>query len=165
MLHEPTVFVLGAGASYGDTLVPKYDVEESPSRIPLINQFFDSECMFDEADIVERDYSKLLEYIRKGWGIRDDFGSGKWRVLNLEDVFTHLAIDVEFASADTDQKSDAQLKLSALKTYIGRSICNRSIRRFGKFTQQLVEHLRPQDSIITFNYDQISDILAALESD
>jgi hypothetical protein len=67
------------------------------------------------------------------------------------------AIDYEFALEGTDHKAEAQLRLSALKTYIRRSICSRSIGSFGKLTQQLIEHLRPQDSIISFNYDLLVD--------
>jgi hypothetical protein len=90
MFQKPTVFVLGAGASFGDTLVSKGEDEESPSRIPLINQFFDSAYMFDEPSVVESTYSGLVEYIKKGWRIRDVFGTGRWRSLDLEDVFTDL---------------------------------------------------------------------------
>jgi len=157
MIGEPTVFVLGAGASYGDTLVSKLDCKETKSRIPLIDQSFRSDCMFDRIDNVERDYSSLIKYIKDVWRIDDSFGTGAWRSLDLEGVFTSLAIDTEFASDCTDEKAEAQLRLNALKMYIASSISARTLCRYGKFTRQLVKSLTPQDSIISFNYDLLVD--------
>lgn len=115
---DKTVFILGAGASYGDTLVDFGDDKETTARIPLSNQFFRPEFLEGEIEVIKRDYSALLEYIKTDWNNNWPFGSGSWEHLNLEDVFTSLAIENEFAPSDTDGKAKAQLRLNSLKKYI-----------------------------------------------
>jgi len=48
--RNKTVFILGAGASYGDTLVDFDDDKETDCRIPLTNQFFRSEFLGGEIE-------------------------------------------------------------------------------------------------------------------
>jgi hypothetical protein len=157
MNRERTVFVLGAGASYGDTLVDFGDDKETTCRIPLTNQFFRPEFLEGEIEAIKRDYSDLLEYVKANWNNNWPLGSGRWEHLNLEDVFTSLAIENEFAPSDTDEKAKTQLRLNSLKKYIRKLIGRNSLNKYGKFTRQLVENLKTQDSIITFNYDLLID--------
>lgn len=56
MDRQRTVFVLGAGASYGDTLVDNENLEETTRRIPLANQFFQSVYLDGEIEAIKRDY-------------------------------------------------------------------------------------------------------------
>ena len=151
------VFVLGAGASYGDTLVDIHTGEETHNDIPLINQFFQSDYLFDDTSKIERSYADLITYIREAWRITDPLGTKKWRSLDMEDVFTSLAIQNEFAPPDSDAKAHAQLLLNSLKRFIQHLIGRRSHSKYGKLTRQLVEGLRVQDSIISFNYDLLVD--------
>src|SRR6266436_1408426 len=90
--NDRTVFILGAGASYGDTLV-NYEVDEVEIThgIPLTNQFFQLEYLEGEIEDIERDYPELLKYIKTNWRLRK-FASAHWRSLNLEDVFTSLGL-------------------------------------------------------------------------
>lgn len=148
---------MGAGASYGDTLVDIFDAEETTRRIPLINQFFQSEYLGGEIEDIKRDYRDLLDYIKANWNIYYPLGFEAWRSLNLEEVFTSLAIANEFAPSDTDGKAQTQLLLNSLKKYIRKLIGMHSLNSYGKYTRQLVKSLRAQDSIITFNYDLLID--------
>lgn len=155
--RNKTVFILGAGASYGDTLVDFDDDKETDCHIPLTNQFFRPKFLGGEIEALKREYSELLEYVRANWNNNWGFGSGSWEHLNLEDVFTSLAIENEFAPSDTDEKARTQLLLNNLKRYIRRVIAKNSLNRYGKFTRQVVKNLKTQDSIITFNYDLLLD--------
>jgi hypothetical protein len=155
--NDRTVFILGAGASYGDTLVGLFDDKETACRIPLTNQFFQSEYLEGEIEDIKRDYQDLLSYIKDGWHNQWPLGTERWRSLNLEDVFTSLAIENEFAPSGTDEKAKTQLRLNSLKKYIRKLIGKNSLNSYGKFTRQLVENLKTQDSIITFNYDLLID--------
>jgi hypothetical protein len=109
--RNKTVFILGAGASYGDILVEFCDDKETTYHIPLTNQFFQSEFLGGEIEAIKRDYSDLLEYIKTDWNNNWPLGSERWEYLNLEDVFTSLAIENEFAPSDTDEKAKTQLRL------------------------------------------------------
>ncbi|MDX6577836.1 MAG: hypothetical protein QOE96_3789 [Blastocatellia bacterium] len=155
--RNKTVFILGAGASYGDTLVDFDDDKETDCRIPLTNQFFRPEFLGGEIEDIKREYSDLIEYIKTDWNNNWPLGSGRWEHLNLEDVFTSLAIENEFAPSDTDEKAKTQLRLNNFKKYIRKLIGKNSLNKYGKFTRQLVENLKTQDSIITFNYDLLID--------
>ncbi len=148
--NDRTVFILGAGASHGDTLVDLFDDKETACRIPLTNQFFQSEYLGGEIEDIKRDYHDLLDYIKFGWNNYYPLGSESWRSLNLEDVFTSLAIENEFAPSDTDDKAQTQLLLSSFKKYIRKLIGTHSLNRYGRFTRELVKSLKTQDSIITF---------------
>lgn len=74
-----TVFVLGAGASFGDTLItieePNQEAKEEefpePPNPPLICNFFDAEFLNSDSDTVEKINWNLVQYIRRRWGITD----------------------------------------------------------------------------------------------
>ena len=151
-----TVFILGAGSSFGDTFFSNDDTPRP--NPPLIYQFFDSRYWQGEAeDFTQGRYAHLIRRISNHWGIKDEFGSGKWRALSLEDVFTTFAIENEFAPIGTEEKAYSQLFLSDLKRYIRRAIGYSTAFRMGKFTQLLASELKENDSIITFNYDLLMD--------
>lgn len=161
-----SVFVLGAGASFGDTLItfeePNEKAKEEeevpePPNPPLICNFFDSEFLNSDPDTVEKINWNLVQYIKQRWGITDPFATGMWKNLSLEDVFTHVAIDNEFLPEGSSQKARAQLLLNELKNYIRRIIGHSTAFRFGKYTHFLSRNLQEDDSIISFNYDLLLD--------
>jgi hypothetical protein len=156
-----TVFVLGAGASYGDTLqfYPDYPdtTTAPPPNPPLTNQFFDAKHLYGEPEEVAKDYSRLVTHIRNHWGIEGPFGSSSWTSLSIEDVFTSLALLNDFSPAGTNEKVLSQLLLNDLNRYIRRSIAYSTLYRFGTHTRSLAQYLKPEDSVLSFNYDLLMD--------
>jgi len=74
----------------------------------------------------------MIAYIRRGWGIKGEFGTEDWLKVNLEDVFTPAAIDVEFNPVGTNAHAKSQLLLNQIKRHasfvLGRStICRYNI--------------------------------------
>lgn len=124
---------------------------------PLICDFFKSEFFYPDAEFVDRQHWQLMDYIRKHWGVNEPLGTGKWRSLNLEDVFTSLAIESEFSPAGTDSYAYSLLLLNSIKNYIREIIGHSTIFRFGQYTHLLARNLKPDDSVITFNYDLLMD--------
>jgi hypothetical protein len=156
-----TVFVLGAGASYGDTLQfhSGYTGETTapPPNPPLSNQFFDAEHLHGEPEHVEKEYARLVAHIRNHWGIDRPFGDPPWTALSIEEVFTSLALLNDFSPAGTSEKAISQLLLNDLTRYIRRSIGYSTLFRFGPHTRLLAQQLKPEDSVLTFNYDLLMD--------
>lgn len=156
-----TVFVLGAGASHGDALQfhSGYTGETTPppSSPPLSNQFFDAHHLYGEPEQVEREYAHLVAHIRKHWSINRPFGDPPWTILSIEEVFTSLALLNDFAPAGTNEKAISQLLLNDLTRYIRRSIGHSTLFRFGPYTRFLAQQLRPEDSVLSFNYDLLMD--------
>jgi hypothetical protein len=139
-----TVFVLGAGASYGDSLKEKKDPGDlsqngrdevvSIANPPLIHNFFDSRFLYAEPETVERTNWRTIGYIRNRWGIQDAFGDTQWRSISLEAVFSGLAIENEFSPSGTDQNAQTQLALNDLKNYIRKIIGHSTGFRHGEYT-------------------------------
>jgi hypothetical protein len=156
-----TVFVLGAGASHGDTLQFHSGYPDTtsapPPNPPLTNQFFDADYLHGQPDEVEKDYSHLVAHIRSHWGIDGPLGGPSWGSLSIEEVFTSLALLNEFSPAGTNEKAISQLLLNDLNRYVRRSIGRSTLFRFGTNTRSLAQHLKPEDSVISFNYDLLMD--------
>ncbi len=153
--------MLGAGASYGDTLQfhPGYPDGTSapPPNPPLTNQFFDANYLYGQSEEVEKDYSHLVAHIRNHWGIHGPLGGPSWASLSIEEVFTSLALLNDFSPAGTNEKALSQLLLNDLHRYVRRSIGLSTLFRFGTHTRYLAQHLKPEDSVISFNYDLLMD--------
>jgi hypothetical protein len=156
-----TVFVLGAGASFGDTLCFPRDYSgdhsQTPPNPPLTNQFFDAPHLNGTPEEVEKQNAPLFAHIRQHWGITDPPGTEAWNTLSIEDVFSSLAILNDFSPAGTDEKALSQLLLNDLNKYIRRTLSMSTMFRFGTFTRVLSERLAPEDSVINFNYDLLMD--------
>ena len=158
---DGTVYVLGAGASHGDTLRfhagYKGDSAEAPPNPPLTNQFFHKDYLIDTPEEVERDYSLLVTHIRNHWGIEKPLGKAPWASLSIEEVFTSIATESDFSPAGTSEKARAQIRLNVLLRYIRRRLAHSCLFRFGVYTRVLAQSLRPEDSVLSFNYDLLMD--------
>jgi hypothetical protein len=77
--------------------------------------------------------------------------------LSIEDVFTSLALLNDFSPAGTNEKVLSQLLLNDLNRYIRRSIAYSTLYRFGTHTRSLAQYLKPEDSVLSFNYDLLMD--------
>jgi len=156
-----TVFVLGAGASFGDALEFQDgysgDKAQVPPRPPLTNQFFDATHINGDPHEIEQQNRPLISHIRHHWGITETLGEGAWNFLSIEEVFSALALLNDFSPPSSDEKANSQLLLNDLTRFIRRSISMSTLFRFGTHTQRLAQHLKPNDSVINFNYDLLMD--------
>jgi hypothetical protein len=170
---KQTVYVLGAGASYGDTLrmpdeqrwrqVCKRDAttEIDPATAtnpPLITGFFDAKYLWwSYPERIEKFYPEMINYIRRRWGIKGVLGTDDWLNVNLEDVFTSAAIDVEFNPPGTNAHAKSQLLLNQIKRHVSFVLGCCTICRYGEHSRALVNALDESDTIINFNYDLLID--------
>jgi hypothetical protein len=168
-----TVYVLGAGASFGDNLImadearwrqvcqrdPRTEIDPATAtNPPLITGFFDAKNMWwSYPERIEELNRDLVKYIRRRWGIEGPFGKDDWLNVNLEDVFTSAAIDVEFNPTGTDVHAKSQLLLNRIKRHVSFVLGRSTICRYGKQTRALVNSLDESDTIINFNYDLLVD--------
>ena len=94
-----TVYVIGAGASYGESLVrlpnlPEGHPELHNHRPPLTNGFFAGDLLHAIAcQQAEQDFPEVIQYIRRTRLVEDRFGEGKWQTINLEEVFTAIEVN------------------------------------------------------------------------
>ena len=151
--------MIGAGASYGESLSKKYPQAQQPRRTPpLINGFFDRR-LTDDLEYVQPhlDFADVIEYIKHTKLLTDDFGEGQWTRLDLEEVFTSLEVEREFHNPDSDQGARLLLRRNALIRYIRRilGLCTSEAR--GTYCRRLVENLDSDDSVVTFNWDLLVD--------
>lgn len=168
-----TVYVLGAGASYGDSLKMsdeqtwkqrcRIDVntEADPATAtnpPVITGFFNEKFLWwTYPERIEKLYPEMINYIRRRWSIKGAFGTGDWLSVNLEDVFTSAAIDLEFNPPGTNAHAQSQLLLNHIKRHISFVLGRCTICRYGEYTRALVNGLDETDTIINFNYDLLVD--------
>jgi hypothetical protein len=168
-----TVYVLGAGASHGDTLrisdekkwkkACKKDRNTEVDHTiatnpPLITSFFDANYLWwTYPERIEKLFPEMINYIRRRWGIKGVFGTGDWLNVNLEDIFTSAAIDVEFNPPGTNAHAESQLLLNQIKRHVSFILGRCTIYRYGKHSRALVNALDENDTIINFNYDLLID--------
>jgi hypothetical protein len=170
---KQTVYVLGAGASHGDTLRMSDEQKwrqvcrrdrateidpDTATNPPLITGFFDAKYLWwDYPERIEKLNPALVSYIRRRWGINGVFGTDEWLNVNLEDVFTSAAIDVEFNPIGTDAHAKSQLLLNQIKRHVSFVLGRCTIYRHGEHSRALVTALDESDTIINFNYDLLVD--------
>lgn len=158
-----TVYVLGAGASHGDTLneaAPDAAYSPITARPPLANGFF-SESLFNgmgqSARSFETYLNEAIPYIRLHWGIEDEFGSGAWTQLSLEQVLSHIEQELEFIAPESSNWiARLQIKIQLI-SHIYRVIGMCTAGKFGDFSRTLVKNLNREDSVISFNWDLLVD--------
>jgi len=88
-----TVYVIGAGASYGESLVPLPNLPAGHPELhhhqpPLTNGFFAGELLHAIAyEQAEQDFPEAMQYVRRIRLVEDRFGEGKWHTINLPGGF------------------------------------------------------------------------------
>lgn len=157
------VFLLGAGASYGERLQPLSDaprVARSLITPPLIDGFFRRE-LWEElrytAEAVYSDFRDAFEYIRYLKRIADPPGEGAWAKVDLEEVFTFVELEREFRGKESDEGARLTLIRNQLVRYISRILGLCTQNAFGEFSQILARSVGDSDSVISFNYDLLMD--------
>ena len=134
-----TVYFLGAGASAG-----------SEFRLPTMRDFFQN--------FHSQDYPDLAHFFN------DKFPNGHAASLNLEDVITHLELNLEgFGARWKPAGSDLfQARNDCLK-YIQRQLDHippvipGGFKRHSEIFRAILGHSQKEDTFITLNYDLIFD--------
>lgn len=155
-----TVYVIGAGASHGESLrsFPGVPTSFSSPAPPMISGFFDRGLLDSlQYSQAEQEFDELICYIRNIKVLTDPFGEKAWKNLNLEEILTAIEIEREFQNPESDLGAKLLVVRNSLIRYIRRIIglCTQNYR--GEYCQRLVEGLRTNDSIITFNWDLLLD--------
>ncbi len=161
------VFVLGAGASHGDSLELLDSGAQSVAPHPLsvarppLTKGFCSKSLYTalnyEPTLAESDYRPVFDYARNTLGIFDPVGEGRWRELDLEDLFTSIEVHRELSSPESDESALLLLIRNKLTRYLQRILGFCTADRFGAYSRLLVSSITMEDSVITFNYDLLLD--------
>lgn len=159
------VYVLGAGASFGEKLVipencPDF-AKKATASPPLLDGFF-KRSLFGQIHYpggdAERDFPRAFEYIRRMKLLDAPVGQGAWEELNIEEVFTSIELDREFQSPDSDEGASLTISRNQLIRYIWRVIGLCTDYKQGSYTKAICDSLSVEDSVITFNWDLLLDL-------
>jgi len=158
------VYILGAGASYGDDFKVLENAPEgapvTETAPPLTSGFF-ARSLYDSLRYpgmqAEEDFPEVFDYIRWLNVISDQVGEGLWSSANLEDIFTAIELRRQFSNPESDNGARLQIIRNKLIRYIWRIIGLATVHKYGVFSKKLVEALQPDDSLITFNWDLLLD--------
>lgn len=157
------VYVLGAGASYGENLQPiNRGLPASRATPPITTGFFSNDLLAKlgyKPETLEKEFPNLLNWIRfMHLGNRQEpFGEGEWKSINIEDVFTWLEIRREFESLESSPGAKLLMWRAELISYIFRIIGLCTKNSFGEYSRVLGRELQADDSVITFNWDLLMD--------
>jgi hypothetical protein len=160
-----TVYILGAGASHGDKLIPIEMIPPppaTPTPTPLVNGFFTQKLYASinyPGGTAERDYPEAFGYIRRTRLLTEAVGEGAWDRLDLEQVFTSIELERSFSNPDSDEVARATLIRNQLVRYIQRILSQCTQYCYGQDTRLFVStrDVDPDDSVITFNWDLLLD--------
>ncbi len=160
------VFIFGAGASYGEQLVPlSNDPMGQPRNSatpPLATGFF-SKGLFDSigyaSNQAQKDFKQVFEYIQESFAISEALGEGRWAELNIEEVFTSVELRREFMGPEGDAWARATVIRNDLARYLWRVISYCTQRKRGVYYRKIKSFIdsRPDVSVLNFNWDLILD--------
>jgi hypothetical protein len=157
------VYVLGAGASYGESLLPINPALNSSRATPPTTTGFSSRELLEKLgyapEHIEKEFPNLMTWIRfmHLGNRREPLGDGEWKSINIEDVFTWLEIRREFESPESGSGAKLLGWRAELLSYIFRIIGLCTSNSFGEYSRALGKSLQANDSIITFNWDLLID--------
>src|SRR5215467_4703248 len=121
-----TVFITGAGASFGDNIQVADKLHPAtPTSPPLINGFFRKD-LFEAVKyppwVAEKDYPDAFKWIRVQVPAVGEIPIGEppWDQINLEEVFTSVELYREFESPESDAGSMLRIIRNQLVRYISR---------------------------------------------
>lgn len=134
------MYIIGAGASYG-------------YGFPLMNTLTADLCNFLKGD----DRATLTDAIYEAFGWRSgssDAAPNFEDVLNSFDSRALLYLDGQIQSDTSPRLQAAKIALRGLRNFI-RSKCEGDVTGF---YDKLVQHLEPEDSIVSFNWDVLIEL-------
>lgn len=160
------VFIVGAGASHGEELIP---LEGAPKPMniagcttPMTNGFFSGDLLnrlgYEPAETAE-DFNEAFSYIRRLKHIpRESLpGDSSWDSIDLEEVFTSIELSRLFQGTESDEAARCVLIRNSLIRYVWRIISTCTLGLSGSFSRKLIHSLPWNHSLITFNYDLLFD--------
>jgi hypothetical protein len=159
------VFILGAGASYGELLAkldgyPDAPGGPTPTPPPLANGFF-RQSLFDsihyDGPTAEKDFPEAFDYVRKSRLLSDPVGTGDWDKVDLEQIFTSIELERSFSNPESDRAAKATLVRNQLVRYVQRILSMCTQYCYGQHYKQLASVVEVDDSILTFNWDLLLD--------
>jgi hypothetical protein len=147
MSDDRTVYILGAGLS-----------RASEFRLPLMSELLsdlDPTCFGsqDEAD-------RVSEWLHKHFS--------KVQLRDAEDVLTFLDCALSSHLFDLDSQEELRPVQRSLISYLGRRLRHNkktNVLAPSELCKKLLERLRDEDTIITFNYDSIVEHTLSASSD
>jgi hypothetical protein len=168
-----SVYVIGAGASYGEILKRLPDVPSgppgshplanlNPHAPPMTRGFFDSrllDVLMEPGDKrgLEQEFKQVITHIRDAKLIDGAFGQGAWKELDLEEIFTSIEVEREFQNPETDRGAELLLVRNGLIRYVRRVIGLCTRYSCGEYYGILSKRMHGNDSIVTFNWDLLLD--------
>src|SRR5215813_13058034 len=121
-----TVFIVGAGASFGDDILVREQTDlATPTKPPLICGFFRRQ-LFDSIQYkpknAEGDYPDAFRWIRSQVPETGDkpVGEPPWDQVNLEEIFTGVELSREFESPESDEGAKLRIIRNQLIAYIAQ---------------------------------------------
>jgi len=158
--EKGTVYILGAGASHGESLAP-IEVAESqePTNPPLATGFFSESLLsrLGSVGIFEERLKQVIAYVKLHWGIKESLGLGMWNELSLEQVLSNVENDLEFIAHESRNwihRLEIKIELIGhIHAVIGAS----THHKYGELSRRLAQSLSTEDSILCFNWDLLLD--------
>lgn len=180
IVHDMSiVYVLGAGASFGETLrplgrealaglprlpgVPDVGSQREAVTPPLAAGFFSADLLRrlgSDLSTLARDFPEAVDYVAERLSIphpkNGDVGD-RWDFIDLESIFTSIEMDVEFWGVDSDYGCRCILSRNSLQRLILRILGLCTWGHYGECAKTLASALQPGDSVISFNWDLLFD--------
>lgn len=164
-----TLLVLGAGASVGAAKYPiESSLREAMAKMPSGDNFFYDLFFQGATNTHNKRYLNVLgltseglnDLIVRAWALKNNsnnFDPFEWKQINIEEVFTFLDIGERMYPQETNYQRVFKLCKQELEAFITSYL---SVKSEGFHCEHLVDilfALRPNDSIISFNWDTIAD--------
>jgi hypothetical protein len=148
-----TVFILGAGASFADTL-------SSPISAPLATQFFTRERVHDHwprrAGAARRFEDSSLCRVLKHYF--DSEPHKRSCNVNVEEIYSFLDTSRAMYRSSLDDALGFERARTDLLLYVGQVIFDVGFQcKQPRLHSTIARSIRPSDSIITFNWDLLGD--------
>jgi hypothetical protein len=159
---DSRVYILGAGASYQDTL-------SQTTPLPLATQFFEDRYVgpggFWDYKTWEVDHPFNESHLRKI--LQHSFGyvPGKKTTVNVEDVFSFLEVYLSTYSSSASSRhilEEARRELLHYVINLIRKLSNAGYKR-DCLHDLILKSLRKIDSVFTFNWDVLIDNAKTLD--
>ncbi len=165
-----TLIVLGAGASIG---AKRYPIESSWrerfSRLPPSRGFFYE--LFREGTRGTRTdrflnmlglmYEGTNSLITRAWAMaknQERFDPEEWKNVDIEEVLTFLDVGSRMYYPGTSYHRAFAIARRALIEFITDNIVMRCHSQHCEHLRDIFFSLRPEDSVISFNYDTLADV-------
>lgn len=168
-LADSTLLILGAGASIG---AAKYPIESSlrqaMAKMPSGPNFFYDLFFQGHTHTHDARYLNVLgltceglnDLIVRAWALdrnRQGFDANEWKQINVEEVFTFLDIGEKMYPHGSYYQKGFRACKKNLTDFITSYLFIKSEGFYCEHLMEILFALKPNDSIISFNWDTIAD--------